>query len=107
MTVGVYDNCYTCWNSCPANPSDKCGSLRSLFTDTNRVGFASNTSVENVDVVTASGKIDAGGFAQCNVGTARGVVIASAITQGDVIVPAGVGPERPAPSAVLLLPMVL
>ena len=60
MTTGVHDNCYTCWNSCTANPGDDCRRLRSLPANTNGVGFASDTSIENVDIVATGREVEAG-----------------------------------------------
>jgi len=60
VTVAIDDNWYTCWNDCPNDASDKCGSLGSLLTDANGVGFPSKTSVENVDIVATDGEVKTG-----------------------------------------------
>jgi hypothetical protein len=57
MTSVIYNNCYTCWNSRPANASDECGSLGSSLTYANGVGLASNTPIENINIVIPRGKV--------------------------------------------------
>jgi hypothetical protein len=58
MTTAIYDNCYTCWNDCPTNPGNKCGSLRSLLADANCIGLASNTAIADFDIVTACRQVE-------------------------------------------------
>ena len=57
MAVSVYDNCHTCWNSCPSNPCNVCIRLRSCRPDANGVRFTSDTSVTYRDIVVAVGEI--------------------------------------------------
>ena len=44
----------------PTNAGDKGGRLSSCRADADGVGLASNTSVADIDIVTARGEIDAG-----------------------------------------------
>src|SRR2546423_15130012 len=67
MTVGVYDNCYTCWNGCPTNASDKCLRLILYPADANGARLAPQTSIADVDVFIASGKIAASSKSQRDV----------------------------------------
>jgi len=60
MTVGVYDNCYTCWNGCPADPGNQgfCGYSSRADTDGTRLNM--NTAIADIDIVTADKEIEAG-----------------------------------------------
>jgi len=53
MTIGVYDNCYTCWNGYPTNPGDVGVGLRR--SNANRVALVPNTRVpDSYIVITAN-----------------------------------------------------
>jgi len=54
VTSAIYDNGYTCWNSCPANPGDEGGGLSSYRTDTDRIGLRLKTNIANIDIVTVA-----------------------------------------------------
>src|SRR5436305_9865810 len=99
MTTAIYDNRYTCWNRCTANPCDKCGSLRSLFTDANCVGLARNPQVVNIDVVVAPGEIYAGFVANCNVIVARRIIQKRGQSYGGVVLADAIGEERINPNS--------
>src|SRR6266849_3654499 len=74
MTVGVYDYCYTCWNGCPSDSGDKCSRLILYPADTNSARLASQTSIADVDVFVAGGKIAARSKSQRDVLAASCVV---------------------------------
>ena len=57
MTTGIYDNCYTCWDGCPTNPSDVGGRLCPFCADANCIRLRLKTSVANIDIVTSRGQI--------------------------------------------------
>src|SRR5215510_5999887 len=67
MTVGVYDNCYTCWNGCPSYSGDKCGRVVLYPADTNGARFIRLTRIADVNVVTARSEISTGMRAQCHI----------------------------------------
>jgi hypothetical protein len=54
MTSGIYDDRYTCWNSCAANAGNIRVCLMSSCADADRVRFARYGSIANIDVVIAS-----------------------------------------------------
>ena len=58
MTVVVYENCYTCWNDCPADARDKCVCLYSAGTDPDSALLSRETKVANIDSVNAGGQIE-------------------------------------------------
>src|SRR5262249_42530331 len=74
-TVGVYDNCYTCWNGCPTDSRDKCGRLTLCPANTNGARFISLAQIADVDIVVARGKIAARSKSQ------RDVVVASCVAK--------------------------
>src|SRR2546430_12754800 len=59
LTAAIYNN-GRARNGRPANASDECRYLGSLLTDANSVGFPSNTSVENVDIVATDREVKTG-----------------------------------------------
>src|SRR5262249_10865235 len=71
MTEGVNDNCHTCWNGCPTDAGDKSRSLRPCLADANGFGLGGHTSVSDVNIVVAGGKIAASSVAYGYVKTAR------------------------------------
>ena len=93
MTVAIYNNSRA-RNGPPANASDECRSLRSLLADTNGIGFPSNTSVKNIDVVTACGEIFTGVMAQCDVAVAGCVANQRSKTIGSVAFAGGILTKR-------------
>src|SRR5438552_2694837 len=94
MTTGIYDNCYTCWNGCPTNPGDKCGSLGSLLADTNCLGFTSNASVAYLDIVTSGGQVKACILAQSHVERTGCIIMERILTVGGVVAAGCVAQER-------------
>src|ERR1700720_3668346 len=85
MTTAIYNHGYAGWNSGSINPSNKGGHLSSFRADANGVGFASNTSVEDVDVITSGGEIHTSGNTQCNIAVACCVEKEITITEGRVL----------------------
>src|SRR5207302_1487839 len=85
MTTAIYDNCYTCWNRCPTDPGDECRSLGSLLTDANGVGFPSNTSVENVDIVATGREVKTGIGTDGNIVTSGCVRLECVLASGGVV----------------------
>jgi hypothetical protein len=57
MTTAIHDNCYTCWNGCSTDASDKRGCLSSNPPDAYGVGLSINTSVAYIDIVAARSEI--------------------------------------------------
>src|SRR6266550_2780785 len=94
MTVGVYDNCYTCWNRCPIDPGDKGICVLFSCANTNCVGLARNASVGNIDIVAASGQISTGFSAQCDVEGTSGIARKCIVTEGCVVVASCIEIER-------------
>ena len=93
-------------NRCPANAGDKGFRLSSGCADADGSGLARDTTVANIDIVTARGEIDTGMKAQCDVVAAGCVVQERFIPMAVLSLPV-VLLERSKPSAVLLLPVVL
>jgi hypothetical protein len=75
MTVGVYDNRYTCWNGCSTNPCNVCIRLRSGRPDADGAGLASNTLVADVDIVIAASEVLTGLVTKADVIAAGRIVI--------------------------------
>src|SRR6184192_383734 len=67
MTTGIYDNCYSCWNSCPADAGNKGVCLFSALADADGLRLARNTVITNIDVVNTCREISTGSIAHCNV----------------------------------------
>src|SRR5439155_484405 len=84
VTICIDDNCYPCWNSCPANPGDECGCLNSNSPDADGVGLCNDPWVANIDIVTASGEFETGVSAQCDVAMGGRVVVEREITSRGV-----------------------
>src|SRR5207245_534299 len=93
LTVAIYNNSRA-RNGRPANASDECRSLRSLLADTNGIGFPSNTSVKNIDVVTARGEISTSVIAQCDVAVPGCVANERSKTIGSVAFAGGILTKR-------------
>ena len=93
MTVGVYDNCYTCWYSCPTNASDKGGTLHGADPDSLRL--ASYTRVADIDIIVARGEIAACAKSQCDVKLANCIARERTVTHGRVLGAGSVLTERP------------
>src|SRR5215217_2318403 len=74
---------------------DKGGNVSSAGADPNPGRLASNTSVADIDIVTASGEIKAGVNTQCNVAAAGRVVEERIDTGSRVAAAGGVAKECP------------
>src|SRR5215813_9779103 len=94
MTVGVDDYFYTSCNRYSGDPGDKGVRLCFSGTNANCVGLARNTSVRNIDIVTASGEMFTGFSAQRDVERTSGITRECIVTVGRVVVSACVAAER-------------
>ena len=56
MTVGVYDNCYTCRNGRTASPGNKRVRLSSLRPDANMLRLPRNTNIADINIVVTACK---------------------------------------------------
>ena len=87
MTVGVYNNCYTCWNGRATNAGDKGVLMGSVSC---RCGWfwshLATPIVADVDIVIARGEITTGVEAQSDVDAAGCVLQERRMTNGRVIV---------------------
>src|SRR5437660_443703 len=86
MTFGVDDHPYTSCNRCPRDPGDKGVRLVLSSANANCVALARNTSVGNIDIVTASGEISTGFSAQCDVEGTCGITQKCVDTDGRVLI---------------------
>ncbi len=91
MTAAIYDNCHTCWNSCPANSTDVC--IRLLQADADGVRLVTYTRVAYIDIKTARADTVTGLIAQCNIGVAGCVEIERTETGSRVETAARIAPE--------------
>src|SRR5438034_1148739 len=96
MTTGIYDNCYSCWNSCPADASNKGVCLFSALADADGLRLARNTVITNIDVVNTCREISTASIAHCNVEAAGGVEKERESTVGRVVSAGCVAKERTA-----------
>src|SRR4030095_11870970 len=94
MTIGIYNNRYTSWYSCPADAGDKGRGLHARFTDTDLSGIACKSHIADVDIVTACGEIVAGLIAQRDVRVTGCVVMERSFTVGRVVGPDCIRLER-------------
>src|SRR5690242_8553568 len=94
MTIGIYDDWYTSWNSFPADAGDKGRSLHARFADTDPFGIACKSRVADVDIVAACGEIVAGLIPQRYVRVACCVVMERSFTVGRVVGPDCIRLER-------------
>src|SRR5437667_9424548 len=83
MTVGIYDNCYACWNGCPANPGHVGVGLKAADAD----GFvvSTRTAAAYIGFVTARIEIETSLIAHSNV-VAAIVARVRKITDGCIVV---------------------
>src|SRR4051794_22026517 len=59
MTVCIYNNCYTGWNGCSINPGDIC-IRRCCPPNADSARLVRNTTIANIDIVTAYSEIATG-----------------------------------------------
>src|SRR5439155_11144683 len=85
MTVGIYDNCYTGWNGCPADAGDESGDVRPARADADDAGVSCHADVADHHVIVSMHDAITGHIAEGNVAGAdserEGVE-----TDGDIIV---------------------
>ena len=98
MTGGVYLNgCAR--NCCPIDARNKGSCLCSALADSNRIGFTSDTSVANIDIVTTRGEIFTCGNTQRDVAATARVINERVNPVGSVVVTGCVVAERTIASA--------
>src|SRR5437867_1564540 len=74
MAIRTYHDCYPVCNSRPSNAGDEGIRLGSWRADADRIGLARDTTIANVDIVTAGREILAGSKAERDVAVAGGVL---------------------------------
>src|SRR5436853_1228242 len=85
LTGGVYLNGCAC-NCCPIDARNKGFCLCSALADANGVGFTSDTSVANIDIVTTRGEIFTCGNTQRDVAATARVINERVNPVGSVVV---------------------
>src|SRR6478752_4398256 len=89
----IASDCY------PGNTCDINGSLPSYRADADRIGFASNTFITDIDIEITCGEVRTGEYAQCNIVAAACVVIerkrtVACVRDAGCIVSERTGPRR-------------
>src|SRR5438477_7397565 len=102
LTGGVYLDGCAC-NCCPIDARNKGSCLCSALADSNRIGFTSDTSVANIDIVTTRGEIFTCGNTQRDVAATARVINERVNPVGSVVVTACVVAERIIASARVVL----